>query len=82
MLCASNVVDQDCLTVDHCGACLDLLPNLDDLNLSRQDISLFLAYALVVDVVPPLPIVYVSQTPPVSFQKHLHMSVPTSVLQI
>lgn len=80
----ADVLDQDCVTVDHCGACLDLLPNLDDLNFSRQDISLILAPTPVVVAVSPVLIspFYLLQTPPVSFQKHLHVSVSSTVLLI
>ncbi len=79
----ASVLDQSCLTVDHCGACLDLLPNLDNLNFSRQDISFVLIPSLVVDVSPVLMSpTYSLHALPVSSQKHLHVSVPTTVLQI
>jgi len=79
----TDVLDQDCVTVDHCGTCLDLLPNLDVLNLSRQNVSLVLTPALVVDVSPVvLAVFHPLQIPPAVFQKHLHFSVSTTVLQI
>lgn len=78
----SDVLDQSCLTVDHCGACLDLLPSLDQPNISRQDGSLLLEDVLVVDISPVLPVSYPLQIPPVLSLKHLHISVPTTVLQI
>lgn len=77
----SDVLDQDCLVEDHCGNCLDLLPSLDELNRSHN--KLFLENALVVvDVVPTRVVSHPLQNPPVSFLKHLHVSVPTTVLQI
>lgn len=79
----ASVLDQDWLTVDHCGVCLDLLPNLDNLNFSRQDMSFVLVSSLVVDVSPVLMSpTYSLHTLPVSSQKQLHVSVPTTVLQI
>jgi hypothetical protein len=79
-----DVLDQGCLTVDHCGACLDLLPSLDQLSLSRQDGSLSLEDVLVdiSPVSPVLPVFYPLQIPPVLSLKHLHISVSTTVLQI
>ena len=77
----SNVLDQNCLVDDHCGNCLDLLPRLGELN--RAYHSAFLENALVVvDVVPTLPVSHQLENPPVSFLKHIHLSVPTTVLQI
>ena len=79
----ADVLDEDCVTVDHCGTCLDLLPNLDVLNLSRQNVSFVLVPSLVVDVSPTVLAVSLPlQTPPVVVQKHLHLSVSTTVLQI
>jgi hypothetical protein len=79
----ADVLVQDCLTVNHCGPCLDLFPNIDVLNFSTQDHSLFLDHSLAVVVFHSFPSVsHRLQNPPVSFQKNIHPSVPTTVLQI
>lgn len=79
----ARALDQDCLTVDHCGPCLDLLPHIDELIFSYQDDSLFLDHSLAVVVFHFFPSVsHRLQNPPVFFQKNIHPSVPTTVLQI
>lgn len=79
----ADMLDQDSLTVDHCGPCLDLLPNIDELNFSYQDNSLFLDHSLARVVFLSYPSVsHRLQNPPVSFQKNIHPSVFTTVLQI
>jgi len=79
----ADMVDQGCLTVDHCGPCLDLLPHIDELNFSHQDNSLCLDHSLAVVVFHSFPSVFRRlQNPPVSVQKNIHPSIPTTVLQI
>lgn len=79
----SDALDQDCIGKDHCGACLDLLPNLDQLNLSRQYQSLELA-ALPFLIHFPLFLSQPSRLPifPSFKQKHIHPSVSSTVLII
>lgn len=78
----AQVLDSGCLSLGHCGPCLDLLPDLDHLNPSRQDLSI-LAMTSVVSVVHVSPVSSSSWQPsPDFFPQTLHVSVPTTVLQI